>query len=240
MRFKRTMGLALVGILSTAGLAVSSSADAAVEGTLVSCNDASSGVDIGDAKISPGITTIDKKQTISGTFSALGCTAAEGELDEIAAESKFGVSKTASGGRPAIAAATAKVKFVTWGDCLGLVDVPGLPADPDTSGEYPLHGTVSLTFLSNTGAKVATSSVFALVDIGGLGTASVNGVVTKGLGIGGDFTSSSNFAPVATDDSNENGTSDFLDCALTADPTAVGKLLDVASPASMSITLPTP
>lgn len=232
MKTKRMMGCALVAVFAAGGLALTGgTAGADVEGVLVSCNDGSSGTDIGDAKIAPGLTTVEKKQTISGTLNATGCTANEAELDEIASESKFGVAKTAAGGRPnPIAKGTAKFKFTTYGDCLGI-----LIADPDDTGEYRPYGTLSFTWLTAGGGKAATSTVFATLDVGI--AAGIEGIVTKGLGVGGNFTASAGFLPKAGDDTNGDGAPDFVQC-VAGDPTAVGKLVDVTTPASMTIELP--
>lgn len=233
MTMKRMVGCALAAVVAAGGLALTGgTAGADVEGVLVSCADSSSG-DIGDAKFAPGITTVESKQTISGSFTASGCTSNDAELDEIAAESKFGVAKTVAGGRPnPIAKATAKFKFTTYGDCLGVA----LPNDPSDVGEYRPHGTLSLTWLTAGGAKVGTSSVFATLSAGV--SATVDGMVTKGLGIGGDFHATAGFLPSASDDTNGDSDPDFLDCAVFADPTAVGKLVDVVTPATLSVELP--
>lgn len=233
MKTKRMMGCALVAVFAAGGLALTSgTAGADVEGVLVSCTNSAS-ADIGDAKFAPGITTVEKKQTISGSFGASGCSSNDAELDEIASESKFGVTKTAAGGRPnPITQASVKFKFTTYGDCLGVA----LPNDPNDDGEYRPHGTLSLTWMSASGAKAGTSAVFATLDAGVAAT--VEGIVTKGLGVGGAFTATASFLPPASDDTNGNGQADFLDCAVFADPTAVGKLVDVLSPASMTVELP--
>lgn len=233
MRTRRIIGCALAAALGATGLSLGGTpAGAAVEGTLVTCSTGTG--DIGDAKFAPGLTTVEKKQTISGSFDATGCSASEAELDEIAAESKFGVTKTVAGGRPSpLAKANAKFKFTTYGDCLGLV-----LADPDDTGEYLPWGTVTLTFTTASGAKVATASVFATLTAAGA-SATVEGIVTKGLGVGGEFVATASFSPVATDDTNGNTSPDFVDCALAGDPTAVGKIVDVVAPATLSVTLPT-
>ena len=234
MRIKRIVGCALAATVATAGLALGSgTAGADVEGTLVTCTDSSSGVDIGDATLAPGITTVERKNTISGFFNALGCTADEAELDEIAAESRFGVTKTAAQGRPLIGRASATFKFTTYGDCLGIII-----SDPDDTGEYRPTGTITLKWRTASGGPVsgaATSTAFGVLTAGVAAT--IDGMVTKGLGVGADLSASSGFFPQATDDTNNNNVPDFTECVL-GDPTAVGKKLDVVTPASLTISLP--
>ena len=232
MRSKRIVGCALVATLATAGLAgFGSPAGADVEGTLVSCSDTSN-VDIGDAKIAPGLTTVERKNVLSGAFTMPNCTADEGELDEIATESKFGVTKTAAAGRPAIAKAAATFKFTFYGDCLGIII-----SDPDDTGEYRPTGTIAVKWLSAANKTAGTSSVFGVLTT--TTVAQVSGMVTKGLGVGADVAATVGYVPKLTDDSNGNQFPDLLDCVLGGDPSATGKLVDiVTNPASLTVDLP--
>jgi hypothetical protein len=209
-------------------------ARADVEGTLVTCSDPSGGTLIGNVKFSPGLTTVQNKQTVTGTVELTGCSANEAALDEIAAFSKFGVTKTAAAGRPSpITRGIAKIKLTTYGDCLGIAT-----PDPDSTGEYPLHGTAQISWLTASGTRAAKSTAFFRVDLSGA-QANSTGFVTKGLGIGGGYSSSINFSPTDPEgDSNGNALDDFLDCVLFSDPTAVSKVLQVVTPSSTSISLP--
>jgi len=225
MKIKRFIAAASVAALAATGVVVSALPAGADLGgaVLVTCTDASTGTVIGSAKLSPGITSFNQKNTISSTLNVGGCVTDEAALDEIAEGSKFGVTKTQAAGRPATTGGEVKAKFTSYGDCLGIV-VP----DPDVSGEYPATaGTVQVKWDS----KLKTD-VFAVLNTSI--AASINGLVTKGMGVGGEFSSSVGFSPAAADN---NG---FVNCALGIDPAAVGKYLDVVTPSSLSITLPDP
>jgi hypothetical protein len=230
MRRGAVLPLVLVGAIAAAGLVVTAgTASADVQGNLVSCDATEAdGTDIGDAKFAPGLSTTEKKQTITATIAQSGCVANDAELDEIASESKIGVTKTLAAGRGVIAAASVKAKFTTFADCLGIV-----VADPDDTGEYPAYGSFQVKWLTAalgtaSGTVPTTATVQLVASASG---ASVTGVVVKGLGAGGNLTATAGFAPRTdgSDDFNGNASPDFVDCAVFADPTAVAKVLDVTA-----------
>lgn len=222
------VGLAAV-TLGAVALATSP-ADADIQGNLITCTAASG--DVGDAEIKKGLTTVESKNTISGEVT-LPCTADEAMLDEIASESDFGLKKTSAEGRTAIASSEFKFKFSSYGDCLNIA----LPNDPDQTGEYPAtYGTLGATWLDSAGDKVGKSTAFAVLDAGVVAT--VNALVTKGIGVGATVTLTAGFTPSPLDDENGNALLDFIECTVLADATAVGKYLDVIGPVSVTIDLP--
>ncbi|HEY8518324.1 MAG TPA: hypothetical protein VIS07_22655 [Candidatus Binatia bacterium] len=241
MRWRKLYTLAFASSLALAAifggaLARTASADIGDTDPLFQCTEGSS-ADLGDVKLSPGLTTKNGKVTLSSQLASLGaCAADEDDLDEIATSSKFGVKKTAAGGRLPVTGATAKLKLTFYGDCLGI----GLPNDPSATGEYPrIYGTVDVQWMSGatkiTGLK---STIFGTLELDGL-TATLSGIVTKGAGVGGTATLTAQLELKAdgSDDANRNGLPDFLDCAIVADDTAKSKALDLLGPLLLEITL---
>lgn len=230
---KRTgkLGVALVGALVAVGVLSPGAAEAAIDGgSLVTCIQSPSDQDIGDLKVVPGLTTQQKKQTLIGTMAVSNCYVSEGTLDEIAMTSKFGVTKT---NRPLIAKGSAKLKLTAYDDCLGWGADWG--ASEDRWGEYKAHGTVTMTWMSSGGAKVASTTAFVRVDAGPW--MDTRGIVTKGLGIGADWTQQYVLTGGAADDGNGNGTTDLDDCK-GGDPTALARALDIRTYARVGIEFP--
>jgi hypothetical protein len=112
---KAMRGVALTGAIAAGSLALIGSARATIGdfNPLISCFDASI-ADIGDLKFSPGLSTVERKNTATGTFMLNGCTANEADLDEIAAESTFGGRQDGRGDGAIVVTGVAKVKFTGY------------------------------------------------------------------------------------------------------------------------------